>query len=420
MIRNTILRHKEERNLYLKKTYIKRENIDSSLRFLESDLIKVVTGARRTGKSVFSFLLLKDREFGYVNFDDDSLANLHDTDELVKTLSEVYPGAKYFLFDEIQNLTNWELFVNKLQRRERNLVLTGSNSKLLSGELASSLTGRYIPIEILPFSFREYLQALKMEINPETIQLPEHRGEILRILRQYLQEGGFPEVAVNRFDSGKYLETLFDAILLKDIVKRYKIRQADSILKLAGYMLSNQCSEFTYTGIKNDFGFRSKTTIQRYLNYLEESFLVFLLNRFSFKVKQQIKSPKKLYLLDNGFTRAKGFQFSSNYGKSMENFVFIDLVRRGFVPNRKLFYHKNSDGTEVDFVVCEEKGVETLIQVCYDISEYRTKEREIKALSKAARELKCSNLQVLTWDYSAEEQHHGNTIKFIALLDWLM
>lgn len=419
MVKNTILQHKEERDEYLKKSYIKRENIDNSIKFLESELIKVIIGARRTGKSVFSFLLLKNKEFGYVNFDDDSLINVN-TDELVKALYEVYPKAKYFLFDEIQNLNGWELFVNKLQRRGNNLILTGSNSKLLGGELASSLTGRYIDIEILPFSFREYLQALKIEIDREKLQLPEYRGKILNVLGEYLKEGGFPEISVNRIDSGKYLDTLLDAILLKDIVKRYKVRQPDSLYRLARYMLSNQCSEFTYTGIKNNFGFKSKSTVQNYINYFVEVYLMFSLNRFSFKVKEQINSAKKLYLLDNGFAKAKMFQFSPNYGKLMENLVFIELVRRGYAPNIKLFYHKNSDGTEVDFIICNGLKIEAIIQVCYDISEYKTKGREIKALLKASKELNCKNLLVLTWDYTSEEKHNGSTINFISLLDWLI
>src|SRR3989338_6881980 len=164
MLQEIILQQKKEKEQTLLKDFIKREKITGFKKNLSSDLIKVITGPRRAGKSVFSFLLLEDANFAYLNFDDEKLLDVTDTDEIIKSLVEVYGKTKYIFFDEIQNLKNWELFVNKLQRRGYNLVLTGSNAKLLSKELSTSLTGRYISVEIFPFSFREFLTAKKVSV----------------------------------------------------------------------------------------------------------------------------------------------------------------------------------------------------------------------------------------------------------------
>ncbi|OGF50879.1 MAG: hypothetical protein A2231_08700 [Candidatus Firestonebacteria bacterium RIFOXYA2_FULL_40_8] len=420
MLRDIILQNKAERDEYLSKPFISREDVSLPSKLFESKLIKVITGARRTGKSVFCFLLLKGRKFGYLNFDDTELLQIKDTDEIIKTLHEIYPEAEYYFFDEIQNLPGWELFVNKLQRRGYNLILTGSNSKLLSGELASSLTGRYIPVEIMPFSFKECLLAAGLDSGKEKMSLPEHRGMIQLALENYLTEGGYPEVVVNKVAADKYLETLFDAILLKDIVKRYRIRKHDNLMELAYYLMSNVCSEYSFTGIQENFGFKSKTTVQKYMRYLEDVYLMFGLNRFSYKVKEQVNTKKKLYILDNGFVKAKAFKFSPDKGHLLENAVFVELMRRGYEPNKDLFYHKNADNTEIDFVVRENRKISCLYQCVYDVTGLGVKNREEKSLIKASNELDCKDLIILTRDYDAIKKVEGKTINYVSFLIWLL
>jgi predicted AAA+ superfamily ATPase len=422
VIREIVLQHKAERELFILQAekYVLRESIPYIQKFLDENIIKVISGPRRAGKSVFCILLLKNKNFAYLNFDDENLLKIKNYDEIIKALYEVYPDAKYFLFDEIQNLDKWELFVNKLHRRNFNLIITGSNSKLLEKEISSVLTGRYISVKVLPFSFREFLKAKNFELDKEKLHLPEIKGKILNLLSEYIFSGGFPEVVVKNLDAKIYLETLFDAILLKDVVKRYKVRFVPQIYDLAIYLLSNFSSEFSFTKIKNILGLKSVTTTQNYVRYLEESYLLFMLNRFSFKLKEQIKAPKKIYTVDNGFVLAKTFQLSVNIGKLMENAVFCELLRRNFRPNLDLFYYKAKNGKEVDFVVKQGSKAEKLIQVCYNTSDPKTKEREIKALSDASDELNCKDLEIISWDYEAEEKYKGKIIKFIPLWKWLL
>ena len=415
MIKDIVLQHKLEKEKLLSKSYILREKLDFAKKNLETDLIKVITGPRRAGKSVFSILLLKDKNFAYLNFDDENLLKTQNYDEIVKAIFEVYPKAEFIFFDEIQNLENWELFVNKLQRRGHNLILTGSNAKLLSKELGTVLTGRYIPVEIFPFSFREFLKAKKFEIKKEYLEAPENKGRVLNYMDEYLKSGGFPEVAVKDLDASVYLETLFDSILFKDTVKRYKVRFSGKIYDLASYLTSNFSSEFSFTKLRNTLDFRSTVTVQNYLKYLEEAYLVFVLNRFSFKTKEQIKAPKKIYLIDNGFISAKSFQFSQNIGKLMENLVFVEFLRRGYKPNESVFYYKTRNAKEIDFVLRNKTKIEKLIQVCYETNKLETKKRELAALVEASEELSCNNLEIITWDEEREEEFKNKKIKFIPL-----
>lgn len=420
MIENIVLQHKLEKERFLSEKYISREKLPLAKKFLDHNLIKVITGPRRSGKSVFSVLLLKNKNFAYLNFDDDNLLKIHNSDEIIKGISQVYPENKFILFDEIQNLEKWEIFVNKLQRRGHNLILTGSNSKLLSRELATVLTGRYISIEIFPFSFKEFLKAKDLKIEKQYIKLPQRQGEILNNLHEHIKNGGFPEIVVKGIDSRLYLETLFDAILFKDVVKRYNIRFSQKIYELALYLITNFCCEFSFTKIKNILGFRSTNTVQNYLKYLEEAYLFFPLTRFSLKMKEQLKAPRKIYLVDNGLILAKSFQSSQNIGKLMENLVFIELLRKGYKINQNLFYYRTRNGREIDFLLRKGNKIHRLIQVCFDIEELNVKKRELKALIEANEELNCDDFLVISWDYEKEEKIKDKKIKFIPLWRWLL
>lgn len=420
MIKQTILQQKNEQSNLLKIPYIQRDNLDKVREQIDTPLIKVVTGPRRAGKSVFSLLLLKDKNFAYLNFDDENLVKAGNYDEIVQAMFEVYPAPQYFLFDEIQNLPAWELFVNKLQRRNYNILLTGSNARLLSKELATTLTGRHLAYEILPFSFREFLEAKNVRFSKDDFTLPEIKGRFLNAFEEYLKKGGYPEIVTKGLDVKTYLATLFDSILLKDIVKRYKVRFTSKLYDLATYLISNTASEFSFTKLKNVLGFASVSTVEKYIGYLEESYLFFVLNRFSFKVKEQIKAPRKIYLVDNGFIAAKASQFSPDTGRLMENLAFVEFIRRGHVPNLDLFYYKTRNGREVDFVVRRENRIEDLVQVSHESADQKTREREIKALREASEELDCRNLTIITWDKEGEEKVKDKVIRFLPMWEWLL
>lgn len=420
MIKDIVYQHKLEKENLISKKYIFREKLNFAKKFIDSDLIKIITGPRRAGKSVASFLLLKEKKFAYLNFDDENLLKVENYDEIIKAIFEVYPESKYLFFDEIQNLKNWEIFVNKLHRRGYNLIITGSNAKLLSKELATSLTGRYIPIEIFPFSFSEFLDAKGWEIEKEKVNIPEIQGKILNYLDEYMRNGGFPEVVVKNLEARTYLETLSNSILFKDVVKRYNLRFSQKIYDLNNYLNSNFSSEFSFSKLKNILDFRSTVTLQNYLSYLEESFLVFILNRFSFKVKEQIKTPKKVYIVDNGFCSYMSPGFSMDYGKLMENLVFVEIMRRGYKLNKDVFFYKTRNNKEVDFILKKGINIEKLIQVCYKIEDLKTKERETKALIEASQDLDCDDLLVITWDVEDEKISQGKKIKFIPIWKWLL
>lgn len=420
MIKEIILQHKKEKEDLLSKHYISREKLPFAAKFIDTDLIKVISGPRRTGKSVFSLILLKDKNFAYLNFDDDKLLKIQDTDEILKGLFAVYDRPQFFFFDEIQNLKNWELFINKLHRRGYNLILTGSNARLLSKELSTLLTGRYVPIEIFPFNFKEYLKAKDFQLQKETLILPETKGNLLNHLNGYLFHGGFPEITVKDIEVKPYLDALFDALLLKDVVRRYNVRFSQSIYDLCLYLIGNFSGEFSFTRLKNILGFNSVNTIQKYLYYIEEAYLILSLNRYSFKVKEQIKAPKKAYVVDNGFILAKSFQTSLNFGRLMENLVLGELLKRGQKLNENVFYYKTRNQKEVDFVIKEGLKVKSLIQVFYQSAAGDTEQREIKGLLEAGQELNCDELLIITWDQEKEEKIGKKTIKFIPLWRWLL
>jgi len=413
MIRDILLLQKRELERKLEEKYIDR---GINQKKFSNDLIKVITGPRRAGKSFFVIhMLSKLGKFGYANFDDEKLVEIKDYNEIVNMVNSIYNNPQYLLFDEIQNLEKWELFVNRLQRQGYNIVITGSNSKLLSKELATHLTGRHVLINIFPFSFKEFLSLENKELTQD---------EIKTKLFSYINYGGYPEPLVKKLDHRDYLSTLFNSIIYKDIVKRFKIRSVYAIEDLATFLLSNITKEFSYNTLSKVTKCRSVHTVEKYLNYLEEAFMFFKLNRFSLKVKEQMASNKKIYCIDNGFVHSKAFKFSPDIGRLYENVVAIELKKRELDGFINVYYWKNQQQEEVDFVVKQEVKIKELIQVCFDIDSIKTKEREVRALLKASKELKCKNLLVITEDYEKEEQVEWfgikRKVKFIPLWKWLL
>src|SRR3989344_7067126 len=406
MLKDILLIQKREIEKRLKEDYIER-----SVKLKNQDLINVVVGPRRSGKSFFAIHALnKIGNFGYVNFDDEKLVEIKDYDEIITSMNTIYDYPKFLLLDEIQNLDRWELFVNRLQRKDYKLVITGSNSKLLSKELATHLTGRHLLINIFPFSFKEFLNIEKKELT---------KNEIKEKLDHYLIYGGYPEPLFKKVDYRDYLSTLFNSIIYKDIVKRFKIRNVQAIEDLASYLVSNIAKDFSYNTLSKVTKCKSVHTVEKYLNYLEEAFVFFKLTRFSFKFKEQILSNKKIYCIDNGFIYAKAFKFSPDIGKLYENFVAIELKKLDINNKINLYYWKNNLNEEVDFVIKEGIKIKQLIQVCYNINDYETKKREIKSLLKASKELKCGDLLVITEDFEDEEKTKGKKIKYVPLWKWL-
>ncbi len=419
-MKDIILRQKFERDRYLARDYIPRDKLGYAQQWLRAELIKVIVGPRRAGKSTFAFMLLKDVPFMYFNFDEEAIHLLEDTDKLLEALHAVYGDVNTVFFDEIQNLPRWELFVNRLYREGYNVILTGSNARLLSGELATALTGRHIPIEIMPFNFQEFLRARGVNINQDELALPHKKGELLKLVYDYMVTGGFPEVVLNDFDFKEYLRILFDAIVFKDIVRRYNVRYPNQIVTLAEYLINNFSRYYTSRKIKNVLNMKSVTTVEKYLSYLEEAFLFVYLRRFYYKPTSRIKSPRKVYVIDNGYITSMSLRFSEDRGRLIENLVITELIKQGVRPNVELFYYNTRNNREVDLVIKKGTRVSSLIQVTYDLSSQATADREVRSLIEASDELNCHDLTILTWDYEKEETEKGKTIRFIPLWKWLL
>ena len=415
MNKNLILLHKKEKESLISKQYIIREKIKTFKSNLENNLIKIISGPRHAGKSVFCLELLKDTEFAYLNFDDENLLKIQDYDIIEPLMREVYPNYKYIFFDEIQNLPGWELFINKLHRRGANLIITGSNAKMLAKEMATSLTGRYVATEIFPFSFREYLIAKNFELSHNSINEPEKKALLISYLDDYIINGGFPETVLNKIDTRNYLSTLFDAVIFKDVAARHKIRAPKDIYNIAIFMLSNPTCELSYKKITKFTGLRSTATLIKYISYLEEAYLFQILNRFSFKVKKQINSPKKIFVTDNGYIHASAISATPNKGHLVENVYYTEMLRRGYKQNRDIFYYRSDSGVEIDFVLKRGTNIEKLVQICLDVNNPVTLEREIKPLVSQANHLNCENLEIITWDNEGEEKLKGKRIKITPL-----
>lgn len=396
-----IQNQRKERDRLLSLPYIPRQTIYDFDELLKSPNIKLLIGPRRVGKSTQALLMLRGKNFAYLNFDDNELLNKWDEQQAEQLLSEIYPNYEYLLLDEVQNIDGWDVWVNKLYRRGVNLVITGSNAKMLSGEMATVLTGRYLEINMLPFSLAEALQFADRLGNAEKIQ------------DDFLKNGGYPETFTQRFITQSYLQILFDSILYKDIVRRHKIRNATDLNNVAMFLLSNFTGTFSYNDVADDLGLSSVSTTKKFMDYLHEPFLFYYLDRYNNKLKLMKKAPRKVYVVDNGFVVSKAFNLSENLGKLLENQVFVELLHRGYDTEKTLFYYHSRNDKETDFVLREGNKVKELIQVCYDMSKEKTIKREVNSIVECAGELGCDNLTIVTWNEERTIEKKGYTIKVV-------
>ena len=413
-----VLKQKAERDMLVEKDYQQRVEITDSATLLSSGLIKLITGPRRAGKSVLALQILQGKNYAYLNFDDKYLLTHFEEDAVMKALSEVYPGYEYLLLDEIQNLQGWDIWVSTLYRRGVNLIITGSNANLLSSEMATLLTGRYVESFILPFSMEETLRFRGVDTHPV---LPEGQAALSLAMEDYMKNGGFPEIIRSRELEQTYLGTLFDSIILKDVAQRHKIRKTTELYDLADYLITNYSNPLSYTGIATDLNFGSVTTVKKFCKYLEEPYLFWFLPRFDSKLKVMKKADRKVYVVDTGFVSVCSLELSANRGRQLENMVFVELLRRGFsILKKELFYYHTSNGKEIDFVTKKGTTVQELIQVSYEISRLKTRQRELDALVIASEELGCDNLTLVTWDTEDTTNHKGKDIRIVSAKSWFL
>lgn len=412
-MKTTILNQRAERDELLSRPYQQRCTKYDADELLQNPLIKLITGPRRVGKSVFAMLMLQGKNFAYLNFDDNQLLEKWDEDLAMSALDDVYPDYDFMLLDEIQNLPDWDLWVSKLYRRGKNLIITGSNANMLSSEMATVLTGRYLQIEMLPFSLDETMRW--KNINPDR---EEQAAQAIVLADDYMRNGGYPETIPARSITKSYLSTLFDSILLKDVAQRHNVRNTTDLYNLATYLLSNFCNLISANELAGELGLSSVATTKKFCDYLNEPYLFFYLPRFNNKLKLMNKAPKKVYVVDNGFVQSTAFNLSENLGRLLENQVFVELLRRGYIPGQTLFYYRTRNDKEIDFVTRKGAKVEQLIQVCYDMTSEKTRKRELDALVEAAEELHCDNLIVITNSQEEKIKWKKYRIKTVQIVDY--
>lgn len=396
----------------LSRPYLTRRISQDSDTLLNSHLIKLITGPRRVGKSTQALLMLRDKNFAYLNFDSQQLLDAWDASLVMRMLDDVYSGYDYLLLDEVQNLDAWDLWVSELYRQGKNLVITGSNAKMLSSEMATVLTGKYLQVKMLPFSLEELFDWHKLDLHH---LMPEQGAECKVLADDYLRNGGYPEAVASRQLVRSYLDTLFDSIVWKDVAKRHNVRNTTDLNNLAVYLVSNFCNPLSANELAEELGLSSVNTTKKYMDYLHEPYLFYYLSRYNNKLKLMKKAPRKVYVVDNGFVAAKAFSVTENLGRLLENQIFIELVRRGYDTEKTMFYYRSRNDKEVDFVLRQGAHIERLVQVCYDLSSPKTEKREVDAIVECAGELKCDSLTIVTYDDDRTIEKDGYRIDVIPI-----
>lgn len=394
---------------------------EESMFEMDSTLAQVVIGVRRSGKSTLCHKVLKERKvkYGYANFDDDRLADMAvgDLNTVLSCIYQLYgTDVKYIFLDEVQDVDGWHLFVNRLLRIGLHVFVTGSNAKLLSSELATHLTGRYNEIRLFPFSFSEYCTFHKIPGNPITTK---EEAACKSAFQEYLADGGFPEIGKLRNKRG-YVQGLIETILQKDIQKRFKLRNSDALRKVAHHLISNVGQTVNYDDLSNELGIGDKT-LKKYVEYLQQAFLIQLLTKHSFKSKERMRGTKA-YVVDTGLIgNRENVLAPENLGWRLENVVYIELLRRCSNDFRDVYYYKpNPRAKEVDFVVCSQSRAVELIQVAYDIDSPKAFQRETSALAEASSHLQCDSLTLVSFTKTRDVVFDGKTVHIISVLDWLL
>ncbi|MBS3771490.1 MAG: ATP-binding protein [Bacteroidales bacterium] len=383
---------------------------------ISTNQIVIISGVRRCGKSSLLYLIkeemkLNEEDYCYFNFDDERI--IPDIQLLGKIYNlhlEIYGKTPVLFFDEIQNINGWEKFINRMYEQQIKIFVTGSNANLLSSEIATSLTGRNIILELYPFSFKEYLRLKEQEFNIERLSSGK-KALLLKSFNHYFQTGGFPLVIIE--DNLELINAYFQDILYRDIISRHRISQVEEIKQIGLYFATNTGKLFSYKTLQKISGIKSTSSVKNYLHYYSQSYLFFFLKKFDYSVKKQIMNPRKVYTIDQGFSARLGFNFSENKGRILENIVCIELLRRG----KEIYYYTGKN--ECDFLIKEGTDIKQAIQVCYEIN-IDNEKRETAGLIEAQENFSPDEALLLTYDETAQEQLPNKNIKTMPVWKWLL
>ncbi len=386
-------------------------------RLLDCPEVLVITGIRRCGKSVLlQQIRQKQQEKDYfLSFDDERL--IHFTVEDFQMLNEVFmedfgPQKHYYL-DEVQNIPGWERFVSRLYNQGCKVFVTGSNANLLSKELGTYLTGRHVTLELYPFSFREFLALDGVSMKPEFFYTTEGKSLLLGKLQKYAKTGGLPQYIKQENDN--YLFSLYNDIIYKDVVVRNKIANDRQLKEVVYYLASNATHRFTYNSVAKAVNMKSPDTVKSYIGFVEDTYLVRQLVKFDYSVGVQMRSPKKIYFIDNAFIHKIGFNATDNFGSSLENMVCVELMRRG----KDIYYY--ADTQECDFIVRQGRTTTEVYQVSISLKDPHTREREMKGVLAAMDAYKLTEGTIITWEDEEEIRTEDNRrISVVPVWKWLL
>jgi predicted AAA+ superfamily ATPase len=398
------------------KNFFARSLTDTIQRFTDDPNIIIISGLRRSGKSTIqrNFQLEFAKSDYYFNFDDERLIRfrVEHFQMLLEVFIELFGNQSTYYFDEIQNIEGWERFIRRLYEQGKKIYITGSNAKLLSQELGTHLTGRYIQFEVYPLSFQEILRHKYPEALSKKNLSTTDVGMIQHHFSNYLKNGGIPEYV--KSEKPEYLKDLLEGILYRDIIVRYKINDEKALRELVHYLASNIGKEFSYTNLGEAIDNKSPHTIANYCNYLEQCYLFFFVNRYSHSLQKQLQYNKKCYMIDPALIRITGFRVSEDRGRLLENIVFLHLR----MQTKEIYFHK--DKKECDFILREGNQIVQAIQVTTNLSNEKVKNREVEGLLEAMNAYDLRQGTILTENEQDTIETNGLVISIIPIWKWLL
>lgn len=403
----------DQTSLPIQPFLIGREALQEVSAWQNEAAVTVIAGLRRCGKSTLMQQLREQRHGYYLNFDDERLVSfrVEDFQKLNEIFHELYGERNIYYFDEIQNVEGWERFVRRLHDARQKVCITGSNARLLSRELGTRLTGRYLQCTLFPFSFGEFLQFKNVAIASDDFFTTAGRAKLKRAFNLYFELGGMPEFV--KTENREYIKTLYESILYRDVLVRHGITNEKTMKELMLFVLSNIGKQVSFNKLAGILALKSSTTVKEYFQYLENSYLVVLLSKFSPSLQKNIYANKKIYLVDHGIAGVLGFRLSEDHGRFLENVVLVELLRR----KKELFYFQEKH--ECDFVVKQGRTMQEAIQVCYELNA-DNQTREFDGLREAMQACHLSEGILLTYDQEDETTRDGKKIRILPVWKWLL
>lgn len=378
--------------------------------YLETEQITIISGIRRCGKSTLLLQFASNyKDYHYLTFDDERLVNFSVEDfQNLLTIWHKRSDSKILFLDEIQNVLQWERFVRRAHDQGYKIFLTGSNAHLLSSELSTHLTGRYLRIDLYPFSFFEIVNSQKIPFKEITTQI---QAKIMSAFDEYLTSGGFPEWYKSK--NNESLQNIYDDILYRDVIARYKIQEIKNLRMVSNFLMTNIAKEFSYESIAKMVQIKSTTTVKNYTMFLEAVFLLFEVYKYDYSLRKQYVSNKKIFSIDNGLRNQVAFKHTADKGRLLENLIFIELKRR----RKNVFYFREKN--ECDFILEQNGSVTAIIQVCSQLNS-ENESRELMGLAEAAQIFNLKDGTLITYDLEKTMEFKNIKIQIIPAWKWLL